>query len=141
VGPAPQGVAVDDATHSVYVGIGADGDSQGALAIIDTARCNGAHPGGCTRPARTVGVAKQPVTVTIDPVTHVVYVASLSSASVSVVNGATCNATDGDGCSSATQQAVTSEPETLAVDPVTNTVYDTNAFSADSTLSIFRGLP
>jgi DNA-binding beta-propeller fold protein YncE len=140
-GPAPQGVAVDDATHSVYVGIGADGDSPGALAIIDSATCNGADPNGCRRPVRTVGVGRGPTTMAIDLITHAVYIAAFADALVSMVNGATCNATDGDGCSSVAEQAVISGPFTLAVDPVTNTVYDANAFSADSTLSVFRGLP
>lgn len=140
-GPAPQGVAVDDATHSVYVTIGSDGSSPGALAIIDSATCDGAHPSGCQRPARTVAVGRGPTSVVIDPLTHAVYAAAFAGASVSIVDGVTCNAQDGAGCSSVAEQAVTSQPETLAIDPVTDTVYDGNGFPPEPTLSVFRGLP
>lgn len=138
-GPGPFGVAVDDATNSVYVSNNNNGDGPGTLSVIDSAICNGTDTAGCSGSFPTVAIGRSPLTVAVDTVTDSVYVSDFSSAGVSVVDGATCNADVTSGCGRpAPEQAVGSQPFGLAVNQLTNTVYTTDSGAA---LSIFRGRP
>ena len=50
-GPAgPDGLAVDDATHTLYVADNHDGDMPGTLTLVNTATCNGFVTSGVLRP-------------------------------------------------------------------------------------------
>ena len=93
-------VAVNQATDTVYVTA-----AHNALAVINGATCNAANITGCGQTPATVAVGSAPVGVGVDPATGTVYVAnnaqSGAPASVSVINGATCNGTDHSGCGQA----------------------------------------
>jgi DNA-binding beta-propeller fold protein YncE len=68
-----------------------------------------------------------------------IYVADYSSAAVSVVNGASCNAEVVEGCGQAApEQAVGSQPDGLVVAQSTGTVYAMNSPQSGS-MSIFGG--
>ena len=62
VGPGPSAVAVNDSTHTVYVGNGVFGNTSGTVSMIDTNTCNGADARGCTKPGRRSTPAGGPMT-------------------------------------------------------------------------------
>jgi serine/threonine-protein kinase len=93
-------------------------------------------------PTRAAGPFPQAVTV--DPATHTVYTANCNveagctGHTVSVIDGATCNARVTSGCGRAPATvAVGSGPMGLAVNPVTDTVYVAN--SRSGTVSVING--
>ena len=45
----PEGVAVDQATDTVYVANNANGDAPASVSVINGATCNGTHHSGCGR--------------------------------------------------------------------------------------------
>jgi DNA-binding beta-propeller fold protein YncE len=137
VDTAPAGIAVNQATQTVYVA------NSGAktLSIINAAECNGTHPAGCRQLPHSVHLAAPPWTVAVNQATDTIYVLHLGApATVSVINGATCNATDTSGCGQ-TPRTVTvgnaSAPEGLAVDQDTDTIYVAN--TGDDTISVIDG--
>jgi len=91
-----------------------------------------------------VRVGTDPADVSVDPATNTIYVAntydhtSAETGTVSVVNGATCDATHISGCASqiAVQVPVGIDPISVAFDQVTETVYVTNW--KDQTLSVIK---
>ena len=141
VGLGPYGVAVDDATNTVYVANNRDGDAPGTVSLIDGATCNGSDTTGCAGPIPTVVIGRSPRLAVVDPRTNVVYITDKSSAAVSALNGATCNAAVMSDCSTAVSlYPVGSLPIGLAVNPETNTVY-AMTFLVFGSMSIFGGRP
>ena len=59
VGAGPDGVAVNDLTHTIYVANNADGDAPGTVSVINGATCNGATTTRCA-PIATVAVGRAP---------------------------------------------------------------------------------
>jgi len=139
VGVGPDGVAVDDLTHTIYVANNADGDAPGTVSVINGATCNGADTTGCT-PVAAVAVGRSPRLAGVDTTTDRIYVTNYSSATVSIIDAATCNAANTTGCSRpATAQAVGSGPNGLAIDDTTNTIYAFTGFGPAAAASIFDG--
>jgi DNA-binding beta-propeller fold protein YncE len=138
VGQGPDGVAVDDATNTVYVADGGGGTIPGTLSIINSSLCNGSHIEGCAAPAPVVAIGREPLTVVVDTRSDFVYVADYAGAEVSALNGATCNAAIMTGCGHAVQEAVGSAPSGLAVDDATNTVF-VMTFLVTAAMSVFAG--
>jgi DNA-binding beta-propeller fold protein YncE len=148
VGSAPNGVVVNDAANTAYVGNGAFDDTPGSVSIINTHACNGAHPSGCARHWPTVTVGRQPQQLSLDAATGDVYVADSGSASVSVINGNACNANTTSGCANPAPSIATyGGPGTLAVDPQTDTVFTDESIGGPiccggtETLGVFDGMP
>jgi DNA-binding beta-propeller fold protein YncE len=124
VGLEPFDVAVDDATHTVYVVDNANGDSPGNVTVIDSATCNGSSTVGCAGHHPRAGIGRSGLLAAIDTVTHLVYVSDYSSAAVSVIDGKACAATKTGGCTrEAPLRAVPSNPFGIAVDHGVHTVY------------------
>jgi YVTN family beta-propeller protein len=132
------GVAVDGSTKTVYVAnLGA-----GTVSVVNSATCNAAQKGGCTKPAATIDVGGEPGGIAVDEATDTLYVANLQGSTVWVIDGATCNATDQQGCSRPPATVtVGNGPYALAVDEATDTVYVTNPGAATSgdTVSVING--
>jgi DNA-binding beta-propeller fold protein YncE len=137
-GPAgPDGLAVDDATHTLYVADNHDGDLPGTLTLVNTATCNGFVTSGCADRFPTVFVGRSPRLADLDAATGLLYVTNYSSADVSVLNTARCNAGSTAGCPvQAHEVAVGSQPNGLAVDELTGTVYVLSLGSG--TMSLLR---
>jgi DNA-binding beta-propeller fold protein YncE len=86
--------------------------------VINGASCNGSDHAGCGQTPATVAAGFGAVGVAIDPATDTVYVANIEDASVSVIEGATCNGSDTAGCSQTPPKlAVGDYSSALAVDP------------------------
>jgi DNA-binding beta-propeller fold protein YncE len=133
----PWGIAVDQATDTIYTANLADGEHTGTASVINGATCNGANHAGCSQTPATVAVGFGAVGVAINPVTDIIYVTSIEDTSVSVINGATCNGSNVAGCGQATTKiAVGNYPSAIAVDATVATAYVSNG---DNTVSVIRG--
>jgi YVTN family beta-propeller protein len=127
VGSAPTGVAIDQATDTVYVANSVDS----SVSVIDAATCNAEQTSGCANTPPTVKVGRSPRGIDVDQATDTIYVTNLgvneTGDTVSVIDGDTCNSYDHAGCAQ-TPPTVTVgvAPFDLAVDQVTDTVYVAN---------------
>ena len=141
VGSAPAGkfpaaVAFDPATHTIYVADGfgysgpvAPGDT---VSVIDSRHCNARGVSSCPGPWPTITVGSgtasdEPSGVAVDVASDTVYVSNFGAGSVSVINGATCNAMVRSGCGqTAVSVPVGDNPVGLFADPDNQTVYVPN---------------
>jgi DNA-binding beta-propeller fold protein YncE len=136
-GSNPWGIAVDQATDTIYTANIADGEHPGTVSVINGASCNGTNHSGCGQTPATVAAGFGALGVAIDPATDTIYVSNQEDTSVSVINGATCNGTDSTGCSQAHPKvAVGNYPGAVTVDPASGTAYVGNG---DNTLSVIHG--
>jgi len=119
-GEDPIGVAVDEATGTVY----AVNAGSNTVAVIDANTCNATDRSGCGQSPALVAVPGGPEFLALDAATDTVYVADTSSGTVSVIDGATCNARSTQGCT-ATPASVAVGPGAfpIAVDQKTNSIY------------------
>ena len=117
----PAGLAVDQRTHSIY----ADNTADGTVSVINGATCNGDNTSGCDHRPPHAAVGRQFFGyVAVDPTTDLVYATDNFNDAVSVINGATCNATHTGGCGQRPPTvAVAASPVGLAVDPHNHNVY------------------
>jgi YVTN family beta-propeller protein len=133
-GTGPQGIAVNQLTDTVYVGNQNDND----LTVIGGATCNASIRSGCGRAWPTVATGSFPQAVAVDQATDTIYVANLNGNTVSVINGATCNAEVTSGCGqSPPAVSVGNDPDGIAVDQATDTIYVANG--GDNTVSVIDG--
>jgi DNA-binding beta-propeller fold protein YncE len=96
VGRGPDGVAINPATHSVYV----SNVTDNTLSVLDATTCNAKISSGCkTQHRRLLSTGLAPQYVAVDPATDTIYVANSDDATVSVFDGATCDAVVASGCS------------------------------------------
>ena len=133
----PWGIAVDQATDTIYTANIADGEHPGTVSVINGATCNGTNHSGCGQTPAAAPAGFGSVSVAVDPATDAVYVANQQDTSVTVINGATCNGSNTSGCGQTPAKvAVGNYPSALAVDPAAGTVYITNG---DNTVSVIHG--
>jgi DNA-binding beta-propeller fold protein YncE len=116
--------AVDETTHTIYLGLGVTG-ALDYIAMIDGTTCNGTITSGCGNTPPAVQVGSLTVEIAIDPTTRTVYVGSYESSKISVINAATCNATNQAGCTPLPLPALASgfAPFGVAIDTNTHTLY------------------
>jgi DNA-binding beta-propeller fold protein YncE len=133
----PWGIAVDQATGTIYTANNADGEHPGTVSVINGATCNGTNHSGCGQAPATVAAGFGAIALTINAETGIIYVANIEDTSVSVINGATCNGSNTTGCGQTPAKvAVGNYPSALAADPAAGTVYLTNG---DNTVSVIHG--
>jgi DNA-binding beta-propeller fold protein YncE len=135
VGTDPQGIAVNPRTHTVYVANAGSGKT-GTVTVLNERTCNATTSTGCTN-ARTLHVpGGNPAAIAVNPATDTLYVATDppsgptgpgKPSTISVFNGATCNATTSTGCGQ-TPHSVTVgfSALALAVNATTDTIYVAN---------------
>ena len=137
VGSQPVGLAYDPGTHTLYT------VNQGAsVSVVDTTHCNARSATDCGQRVGTIALpsGSNPQSIAIDTTTNTVYVADTVKNLVSVINAATCNATDLSGCSQTpTLVPVPSGPVYVAVNSVTDTVYITILLGGSDTVSVLDG--
>ena len=91
----PAGLAVNGRTNTVYV----DNTADDTVSVINGATCNGKNTSGCDRTPAHVAVGRQYFGyVAVDPATDLVYVTDYFDDAVSIIDGASCNATHTAGC-------------------------------------------
>jgi hypothetical protein len=97
------------------------------VSVIDSRHCDARDVSRCKGPWPTIKVGKLPGGIAVDEQSDTVYVSSVGGDSVSVFNGATCNATDASGCGQTPATVpVGAQPVGVYADPVNDTVYVTN---------------
>ena len=87
VGNGPLGVAVDQATNTIYVA----NSGENTVSVIDGATCNAMNTSGCGQDPPTVRLAAELLIVGRRPGTRHDLRGSFEDNTVSVINGATCN--------------------------------------------------
>jgi DNA-binding beta-propeller fold protein YncE len=119
------------------------------VSVINAATCNAQNTSGCNQTPPTVAVNDSPYGLAVDEHTNTVYVANTGNeifqtgyanltSSVSIINGAACNATRTSGCGQTpTSVRVGGLPWDVAVDPATNGVYVTSI--VDSDVAVING--
>ena len=121
VGNAPSFAAEDYSTKTLYVANANDN----TVSVVNVAECSSGDISGCARTSPTISVGNLPLGVAVDQATDTVYVANAIDDTVSVINGASCNATSSAGCDQIpVTVAVGAFDNAVAVDPVTNAVFD-----------------
>ena len=131
VGNGPSELALDAATHTIYVANGYNDNGPNAggntVSVIDARHCQAMDVSRCQGPWPTITVGNLPSTIAIDQATDTVYVTDTGANTVSVFNGATCNALDTSGCGQ-TPATVPVGPGPLGIfaDPANHTVYIPN---------------
>jgi len=126
-GVDPWGLAIDQASDTVYVAIEDQGDYAGTVAIINGATCNGSTTSGCAQPPPTVAAGFGVVDLAIDPTSRLVYATNEEDASISLIDAATCNRLINLGCAQTRPRLPAgSYPAAIALDPGVDTVYVSN---------------
>jgi DNA-binding beta-propeller fold protein YncE len=132
----PDGIDVDVATDTVYAANSGTASPQtgDTVSVIDGATCNGHAGSGCGRTPRTIKVGSDALWVAVDQASDTVYVANYNDGTVSVINGARCNAGVTWGCGRTWPTVTTgADPAFVAVDESSGTVFTVN--QGDNTLS------
>jgi DNA-binding beta-propeller fold protein YncE len=107
--------------------------------VIDGATCNAEHHSGCRHRPPVTSIGFGTINLAVDLSTQRVYTTNLEDASVSVIDGATCNSLHHGGCRKpAVQDAVGNYPFAIAVDPGAGTAYVTNSDNTVSVLPLGR---
>ena len=148
-GDGPFGIALDPVTDTVYVTDIGSTDEGDTVSVIDGVTCNAQVQTGCGKAPATVTVGSGPFGIAVNTVTDTVYVANTGQLfttadgnTVSVINGATCNAGQTSGCGQVpTTVTVGRAPFGVAIDQATNMVYVVNnqGGESDATLSAIDG--
>ena len=124
IGSNPLGIAVDQATNTIYTANIADGEYPGTVSVINGATCNGQDTSGCGQTPATAPAGFGANSVAIDPTTNQVYVTNQEDTSVSVIDGAACNSQHTSGCGRTPPKiAVGDYPGSIAVAPNAGTAY------------------
>jgi DNA-binding beta-propeller fold protein YncE len=140
-GRAPWGMTVNDRTHTLYAAINTSGGFPASVAVINTATCNGTHTVGCHGPFPHMPTGATPQQTALDTSTGILYVTDGTSAEVTALNTAHCNATITTGCRTPGRRLpIGSSPAAVAVDQQSNTVYVTNTYQAGA-VTVFAGQP
>ena len=135
-GQGPAGLDIDVATDTVYAINNGSGKAD-TLSVIDGSACNGTDGSGCGRAPATTTVGSGVAWAAVDQAHHTVYVANFNDGTVSVINGARCNAHVTSGCGSTWPTVTTgANPAYVAVDPSSGTAFVVN--HVDDTLSVIN---
>jgi DNA-binding beta-propeller fold protein YncE len=134
VGSAPQQVAIDETTNTIYV----VNQGDNTVSVINGDVCNAGDISGCHQAWPTVTVGASPQALANNPSNDTVYVANRDDNTVSVINTLHCNGTDSSGCGQTPATiAVGAGPRSVGIVFATNTVFVGNR--DDLTVSVIDG--
>ena len=134
-GNGPSTLAINRDTHTIYVANGNNDSGPNAggntVSVIDARHCRAQDVSRCKGPWPTITVGNLPSGIAIDKRTDTVYVASAGDDTLSVFNGATCNAIVSSGCGQTPAQVpVGLQPIQIFAEPTNHTVYVANSDNA-----------
>jgi DNA-binding beta-propeller fold protein YncE len=130
----PDAIDVNAATNTVYAANGGSNGNGDTVSVINGATCNGSTGTGCGQTPPTVKVGANPFWDVVDQATDTVYVANYNDGTVSVINGAACNATVTSGCAHTPPAVTTGAGASFdGIDAAVHTVFAMN--QGDDTLS------
>ena len=81
-------------TDTVYVA----NSGNSTVSVFNGATCNGHNTSGCGQTPATVPVGSIPLGIFADPANDTVYIPNAGETDVSMIDSATCNATDLAAC-------------------------------------------
>jgi DNA-binding beta-propeller fold protein YncE len=133
VGSGAGGMAYDGANGTLYVALSPFSAHYhqpravpGMLAMVNAAACNASSTSGCGHVSYTPTGGRGAADVVVDERTHTAYVLNDYSATVAVINTATCNAVATSGCSQHPAQVrLPVSPARIAINPRTDSIYVT----------------
>jgi DNA-binding beta-propeller fold protein YncE len=142
--PGAGAIAVDSSRDTAYVAASGEAADHGAVAMINTRRCNAGKPTGCHSAPPAVAVEGSTQAIATDRAARTLYVASAldeSTGTVSVLDLRACDSTPTTGCAVlATVPIHDGAPTSIAVNPRTHAVYvGASTPEDDSTVSVFNG--
>jgi DNA-binding beta-propeller fold protein YncE len=148
VGFGAVALGVNARTDTIYVANFNDQNNTSyagnTISVMDGATCNATNATGCGRLPQTITLGPpytSPAGVAIDQTTDTIYIADVQngegSGTMSVINGATCNAATTTGCGQTPRSVrVGFGPSAIAFDPASQTVVVTNI--EDTSVSIIN---
>lgn len=140
VGVDLQDSALDPLTHTLYVESDPE-NGNGTVAVLNASTCDSLRTSGCGKDTPSAPVGAGPVGLAVDQATDTIYVVNSNSNTVSVIDGATCNARHASGCTRVPPTVtVGSNPVDVQLDQATDTVYVANWGNGDgTTVSVING--
>ena len=130
----PAWIDTDVATGTVYVANSGTSGNGDTVSVINGAVCNGHTGRGCGRTPATVRVGGGPFGVAVDQASNTIYVPGNNDGTVSVINGARCNARVTSGCRRTPPTVTTGAgPQFVAIGHRVHTAFTIN--QGDDTLS------
>jgi YVTN family beta-propeller protein len=141
VGVNPQDSALDPLTGTLYVESDPENGNPGTVTVLNASTCGALRTSGCVNDRPSAQVGSGPVGIAVDQATDTIYVVNSGSNTVSVINGATCNAQHASGCSNIPPTVTAgSGPVDVQVDQATGTVYVADwGNGAGTTVSVING--
>jgi DNA-binding beta-propeller fold protein YncE len=126
VGDEPYAIAVDADSHTAYVGNVADN----TVSVINTATCNAHHSAGCSQTPATAPVGAGPNSIVLDAASHTAYIANENGNTISVMDIATCNATNTTDCDAPEPTvAAGSGPAVISLDRASGALYVSDQYA------------
>ena len=92
------GLAVNERTRTLYAALLRDGETRGALGVVDLRHCHAGDTSGCGTSPAGVPAGLGSLRVAVDQRSHGIYVANDEDAGVSVFDGWSCRAGRTTGC-------------------------------------------
>jgi DNA-binding beta-propeller fold protein YncE len=130
----PDGIDVDLATDTVYAANDGSTGNGNTVSVYNGATCNGHNSSGCGHRPHLITVGSGPFWDVVDQPANTVYTANNNDGTVSVINGATCNAAVTTGCGQAPRAVTTGASATfVGIDYRLHTLFTMN--QDDGTLS------
>ncbi len=98
VGVNPQDSALDPLTHTLYIESDPENGNLGTVTVLNASTCDSLRTSSCVSNTPYAQVGSGPVGIAVDQATDTIYVVNSNNNTVSVIDGATCNATMTSGC-------------------------------------------
>jgi DNA-binding beta-propeller fold protein YncE len=120
----PFGIAVDQATDTIYTANIFNGEGPGTVSVINGNICNAHNTSGCGQTPAVAPAGFGANAIAVDPTHNRVYAANIEDTSVTTINGHTCNGTKTNGCQITRARPIVGDyPDGITIDPSAGTAY------------------